>query len=385
MNKDAINSLIQNQQSQLLVDPLELENIARQFPYFSAAQMLLSKTYKQQKHFGYTNQVSKAALYAGNRAALYHWLKDEQSLRVESEIVIEGITELSESLVIQSKQERDDTAQPIEPVEASLATQQVIWLAADILLDESKDASEEKKPPHITSSQEQIATAGEIDSIGSIKPQLDDLQREILLEAMQSSIELEVGEVQDDIVPLQVAAVEGSDEQLNDDELTQASPYARWMLMRSRQIHFAEQIAIPPESTTPPASADWLRGGHGQEIENDAETDEAATHERLRRKHNQRIQVPDARENHRNLIDRFIQIEPRITRNRSVDYPTGNMARESLEEDLELVTETMAKLYALQGKPDKARRAYKKLIELHPEKSIYFAAQLKNLDKLKKP
>jgi tetratricopeptide (TPR) repeat protein len=44
----------------------------------------------------------------------------------------------------------------------------------------------------------------------------------------------------------------------------------------------------------------------------------------------------------------------------------------------------MAQLYARQGKLDKARKAYKKLIELYPEKSIYFAAQLKNLDKLKK-
>ena len=37
-----------------------------------------------------------------------------------------------------------------------------------------------------------------------------------------------------------------------------------------------------------------------------------------------------------------------------------------------------------QGKFDKAKKAYRKLIELYPEKSVYFAAQLKNLDKPKK-
>jgi pentatricopeptide repeat protein len=48
------------------------------------------------------------------------------------------------------------------------------------------------------------------------------------------------------------------------------------------------------------------------------------------------------------------------------------------------VTETMAKLFAQQGKIDKARKVYRQLMVLHPEKSVYFAAQLKNLNQLKK-
>ncbi len=81
------------------------------------------------------------------------------------------------------------------------------------------------------------------------------------------------------------------------------------------------------------------------------------------------------------VIERFIQTEPQINRGKAIEYVAGNMAKESLEEDLNLVTETMAKLYVKQGKLDKARKAYKKLIELYPEKSIYFATQLKNLNK----
>jgi tetratricopeptide (TPR) repeat protein len=81
------------------------------------------------------------------------------------------------------------------------------------------------------------------------------------------------------------------------------------------------------------------------------------------------------------VIERFIQTEPQINRGKAIEYVAGNMAKESLEEDLNLVTETMAKLYVRQGKLDKARKAYKKLIELYPEKSIYFATQLKNLNK----
>lgn len=81
------------------------------------------------------------------------------------------------------------------------------------------------------------------------------------------------------------------------------------------------------------------------------------------------------------IIEKFIQNEPQINRGKAVEYAAGNMAKESLEEDVNLVTETMAKLYVKQGKLDKARKAYKKLIELYPEKSVYFAGQLKNLNK----
>ena len=54
-------------------------------------------------------------------------------------------------------------------------------------------------------------------------------------------------------------------------------------------------------------------------------------------------------------------------------------AKQGLVEDPSLVTETMAKLYAQQGQMGRARKAYKLLALKYPEKSVYFAAQLKKL------
>lgn len=58
---------------------------------------------------------------------------------------------------------------------------------------------------------------------------------------------------------------------------------------------------------------------------------------------------------------------------------TGDWAQQGLVEDPSLVTETMAKLYAQQGQMGRARKAYKLLALKYPEKSVYFAAQLKKL------
>jgi hypothetical protein len=80
------------------------------------------------------------------------------------------------------------------------------------------------------------------------------------------------------------------------------------------------------------------------------------------------------------VIDRFIRASPRIGRLREEQSPPGgDLARASVEEQEELVTETMALLYVRQGQVERARRAYAQLALKYPEKSTYFAAALKNL------
>ncbi|MFM1999951.1 MAG: hypothetical protein RL204_1898, partial [Bacteroidota bacterium] len=97
------------------------------------------------------------------------------------------------------------------------------------------------------------------------------------------------------------------------------------------------------------------------------------------------IDAPNEKEKQKSIIDRFIKLEPKITPGKVSEYNTAsNLAKESLEEDFSFATETMAKLFIAQGKFDKAKKVYRKLMELHPEKNVYFAAQLKNLNQNKK-
>tara|TARA_Y100000739_G_scaffold219090_1_gene217170 strand:- start:483 stop:1139 length:657 start_codon:yes stop_codon:yes gene_type:complete len=59
-----------------------------------------------------------------------------------------------------------------------------------------------------------------------------------------------------------------------------------------------------------------------------------------------------------------------------------DIAKESLIENDDLVTPTLAKVYLEQGHYEKAISAYKKLILRYPEKNSFFASQIKLIHKL---
>jgi len=83
------------------------------------------------------------------------------------------------------------------------------------------------------------------------------------------------------------------------------------------------------------------------------------------------------------IITRFILNEPQIARGKAKDYDNGNLAADSLVDNEEFITETLAEIYANQGNISKAKRAFQLLSLKYPEKSIYFAARIKQLGRKK--
>lgn len=90
---------------------------------------------------------------------------------------------------------------------------------------------------------------------------------------------------------------------------------------------------------------------------------------------------PKPRVPSKELIDKFIREEPRITPSKSTFYSPSNMAKKSVIEPDDIVTETLASIYAQQGNYQKAITFYQKLSLKFPEKSRYFAALIDELKK----
>lgn len=66
-----------------------------------------------------------------------------------------------------------------------------------------------------------------------------------------------------------------------------------------------------------------------------------------------------------------------------VSAETQRVLSASQAQDLEICTETLARIYLEQGYPAQARDIYSKLILAYPEKSAYFASLIDKIDELK--
>jgi len=81
------------------------------------------------------------------------------------------------------------------------------------------------------------------------------------------------------------------------------------------------------------------------------------------------------------LIEKFIREEPKITPPKTAFFnPTETSHRSNMDEE-EIISETLAQLYANQGNVQKAIHIYEKLSLLNQEKSRYFAARIQELGK----
>jgi len=81
------------------------------------------------------------------------------------------------------------------------------------------------------------------------------------------------------------------------------------------------------------------------------------------------------------LIEKFSKDAPKIIYSPETHDGEANYGEESLEEDPNIVSETLAAIYAQQGYYQKAIQMYE-ILKLHfPEKSCYFAALIENLQK----
>ncbi|WP_299769619.1 hypothetical protein [uncultured Dokdonia sp.] len=82
------------------------------------------------------------------------------------------------------------------------------------------------------------------------------------------------------------------------------------------------------------------------------------------------------------IVDSFIESNPKIEFSPATPAPKKNLAKESITPSEALMTETLARVYVEQKNFKKAKQAYRILSLKYPEKSGFFADQIRAVEQL---
>jgi len=303
----------------LIKSEAELNNYISQYPQVSIFQSLKAKLYQLNSDPNYQTQLKKAAVFSPDRKKLYHFL-----IQPELTKKIEKVEQELEKAVEDTNSELSNKTLVEEITVAPIPTK-----AADL-----------KKTALASSPLERykVEKVKEIDPDAQARQQLE---REILQHAVSSTIILDA------------------------DQLTNET-----------DEHEEAELVIEKAKT----------------LKNEAEFNGLGVLDWLKSEEDTQ-EKPTPKKTSNDLISKFIKKEPQriasavekktfieINRPKHEFFSPENMAKMSLMDNEDLVTETLAKIYAQQGNVSKASKAYDKLSLKFPEKSDYFARLKKELD-----
>lgn len=369
MNKTEFIQLIQNPDLPAAKHVAALKQIVADFPYFTQARVLLAKALHNEKHYEYEKFLKQTALAVPDRDVLYHYLHN-----------------LTPQW--QSQQTAVKTEQPIVVVQKDVAPEPETAIELPINLPEELV-------------EESVVVEEDIE-VAQTKEELDvDLAITTLLEGSnitppQKEVVLTHVESDKDILE---SVADTLDEEATKDELPEAKPlidegeeeelsFVEWL---QRKNNSEKKIETKPEANPviPEIKADKSTLPQPINATSGAITDTKGDHKKQESTIPQVSEVTKAEieeavaksnvNDFQNILDKFIKENPSISRPKAEFFNPVNMARQSVEEDEELVTETLANLLYKQGNLKKAIRAYEKLCLLYPSKMTYFASLIQKI------
>jgi hypothetical protein len=295
----------------------ELKNILADFPWFQAGHAMLLRTLHNLNHYDFDKQLHHTAIMVPDREVLHHYLYGIEREKIVSQPYTAG-KPIAETVINPQPEPLENTPTFAEEVEQKILDS----------LEQEEDIS---------------ANTTTTEIIPEKLPEEQFLENE---ELPTSEVEIENTELNETIKVQPTASAEPLTIAPNETH-----SFSEWLSLLKQPHHISKQ--------------------ESEKTDEDIDSDEQATIEEEGDK--TESQPKSNISEFESILDRFIRENPRISRPKAEFYNPGNMARQSVEEDEELVTETLAQLYYKQKAYKKAIRAYEKLSLIYPHRIAYFA------------
>jgi hypothetical protein len=340
----------------------ELEVFVNEYPFFESAHLLYAKGLHKFQSINYSKQLRKTAIVVNSRSVLYELIHSEpkvEPIAVAATIVVE------------------------EPIVKEPET--VTYKVVETIEQEETEKPKDVSPITITNNDIKVVyinTVTSSNSVVSAPPAIEPNAIEPVFEESENE-EIDIVKSIENITEAPVQ--EFNEEKLNksiEQEISKGivQSYIETDILKTTELHKEEK------QTEPTSFTDWLKT-----IQKESNTNNVSVAEPVKPKEDLvEPEIPKIIEElkekssvftqKKQLIDKIIESDPgRIKLGNSKFFTPVTDAKQSLLENEHLVTETLAKIYALQGNISKAIRSYEILSLKFPQKSVYFATLIEKL------
>lgn len=351
----------------------DLELLTKAYPYFGSAHLLYTKALKEFNELSYPKQLRKTAIVANSRTVLYNLLhtrpagiKEEvvvtnpaiadfkEEPKAQAEPVVEEIK--TQAVAIPAEPEEEPVVKPLNPVTITNSDIKVIYINTIASQPVIEKTPEPEKP---------VVENKELDLVKTIENETDAIAEEAPAESKDDRFrkELEL-EISKGIVQSYLETDVIKTPELEKTEEKEPVSFTDWLQKIKKEAGSIQKDTGPTLKTEKP--------------EPEKETKRIEKEPKI----SENSKKPNVSEQKRQLIDKIIETDPgRIKLGNTKFFTPNTDAKQSLLENEHLVTETLAKIYALQGNISKAIRAYEILSLKFPQKSVYFASLIEKLKK----
>lgn len=364
VNATEILRLIDTHKQLSLKDVAAIDGALNKMPWFSTLHLLNTKAHKNNQSTLFEGLLHKSAIYSGDRNVLYDFINDQFKDKVKTPTLNEEAADLIEKVTTKefSIIPELEIAIPeiIKPTENEI--DELNAIEEKIAIEETK-AIEEK---------EIFVSPVEIENPTSSIPEIslevpfinEDEEPEIDL---NKHLETRIKVIYDPAVELAKLTINNELESKKEDSIPIAIAY-------NPEKELADYIEKPIDPM-PEDGHDftfWL-----DHFNQESEENQQVSKPNIRNSFDSEEGDPTV------LLEKFLQNRPSISRPKAEFFNAENMARKSEEFKLDLVSESLAKLFLKQGMPEKALEIYEKLMLQNPSNNTFFAAQIEKIKNLK--